>query len=214
MGFRFSSDDAKKKIVISVVLQVDASADLSGISCITTKAPTSGPSQSPSNGPSLLPSNEVSIFLIFYTLANLLQSFKWYPHTNISPFTLHITANAESKPISFEKSEQGAFSITIGQSDGCPNCISIKSGKLELVLLFTYCALLYRVYLLTCRIPYHTTIHYTHNITHTLITLLVSSPSYHSSHSRLRVQAYLRRILQAELLPKHRRSVNVNLSVC
>ena len=70
LGFRFSSDDAKKKIVISVVLQVDASADLSGISCITTKAPTSGPSQSPSNGPSLLPSNEVSIFLIFYTLAN------------------------------------------------------------------------------------------------------------------------------------------------
>lgn len=153
LGFRFSSDDAKKKIVISVVLQVDASADLSGISCITTKAPTSGPSQSPSNGPSLLPSNEVSIFLIFYTLANLLQSFKWYPHTNISPFTLHITANAESKPISFEKSEHGAFSITIGQSDGCPNCISIKSGKLELVLLCTYCALLYRVYLLTCRIP-------------------------------------------------------------
>ena len=163
LGFRFNSENAKKKIVISIVLQADASADLSGISYITTEAPTSGPSQSPSNGPSLLPSNEVSIFLIFYTLANLLQSFKWYPHTNISPFTLHITANAESKPISFEKSEQGAFSITIGQSDGCPNCISIKSGKLEFVLLFTYCALLYRVYLLTCRIPYHTTIHTRHH---------------------------------------------------
>ena len=49
-------DDAnKKKIAVSIVLQADASTDLSGISCTTTEAPTSAPTESPTEFISMPP---------------------------------------------------------------------------------------------------------------------------------------------------------------